>query len=175
MPTTAPPTRINDVDIARVGQLVEAVSQDPGAAATTWRADVRWTGGFRSESTIRDFAPIPSDEPAGLGGTDLAPNPVEQLLAALGNCLAVGYAANATVLGIEIDDLAIALEGELDLHTFLGLKPDGNAGFKAIKVSVSIESSATDEQVEQLHEQVVATSPVGHTLKRPVPVKIELA
>lgn len=42
-----------------------------------------------------DFDPIPSDEPAGLGGSDTAPNPVEQVLGALGKCLAVGYAANA--------------------------------------------------------------------------------
>lgn len=175
MSTTAPPTLINDVDVQAVNGLVDAVTRDATAAATTWRADVSWKGGFRSESTIRDFAPIPSDEPAGLGGSDRAPNPVEQLLAALGNCLVVGYAANATALGIEIADLSIALEGDLDLHTFLGLNPDGNAGFKSVRVSVSVESDAAPDQIEQLHEQVVNTSPVGHTLKRRVPVKIELA
>ena len=62
-------------------------------------------GAFRSEASVRGFAPIASDEPAALGGTDSAPNPVEQLLAAFGNCLAVGYAANASVAGIEIREL----------------------------------------------------------------------
>ena len=47
------------------------------------------------------------------------PNPVEQVLAALGNCLAVGYAANATAAGIEIRGMTIKVEGDLDLHTFL--------------------------------------------------------
>ena len=34
---------------------------------------------------------------------------------------------------------------------------------------------ATPEQLAALHQTVVGTSPVGHTLKRPVPVEITLA
>ena len=132
-----------------------------------------WKGGFRSEATIRDFAPISSDEPGGLGGTDSGPNPVEQLLAALGNCLAVGYAANATAAGIELNDLTIELEGDLDLHTFLGLS-QGNAGYESISVRVNIDSNASPEQLQAVHDKVVGTSPVGHTLSRAVPVSVEL-
>lgn len=56
----------------------------------------------------------------------------------------------------------------------MGLKPDGNAGYKALRVHVDIDSDATAEQLQKLHEQVISTSPVGHTLQRPVPVSIEL-
>ncbi len=100
-------TTLNDVDLPAVAALTEAVTSDREKGATVWKATVDWKGAFRSEATIRDFAPLPSDEPAALGGTDTAPNPVEQLLGALGNCLAVGYAANATALGIELKDLRI--------------------------------------------------------------------
>jgi uncharacterized OsmC-like protein len=54
-----------------------------------------------------------SDEPTTLGGTGTAPNPVEILLSALGQCLSVGYAAAASVHGVEIKDLKIELEGGL--------------------------------------------------------------
>ncbi len=167
-------TGLNDVDIAAVGELSAAVLQEPEKAATTWASEVRWRGGFRSEATVRDFEPSPSDEPPGLGGTDTAPNPVEQLLGALGNCLAVGYAANATALGIELSDLRIEVEGDLDLHTFLGLA-DGNAGFESIRVQVHLDADADDEAVAALHRKVTSTSPVGHTLARSVPTSIELA
>jgi uncharacterized OsmC-like protein len=167
-------TRLNDVDLEAVGGLASAIIGDAANAATTWRASVRWTGGFRSEATVRDFAPIASDEPAGLGGTDLAPNPVEQLLAALGNCLAVGYAANASATGIELRDLRIELDGDLDLHTFLGLR-DGNAGFERIRVTVHLDADADRSAIDALHARVTSTSPVGHTLQRAVPVSIELA
>ncbi len=172
--TAVATTTLNDVDLDAVAGLVGKIQAEPDVAATKWTASVDWKGGFRSEAKIRDFAPAASDEPAQLGGTDSGPNPVEQVLAALGNCLAVGYAANATVAGIELKDLRIDLEGDLDLHAFLGLK-DGNAGYDNISVRVHIDSDAPAEAIQALHDKVVGTSPVGHTLARPVPVKIDLA
>ena len=168
-------TTLNDVDMDAVAGLAGKIQQEPGAAATKWTASVDWKGGFRSEAKIRDFAPAASDEPAQLGGTDTGPNPVEQVLAALGNCLAVGYAANASAMGIELKDLRIDLEGDLDLHTFLGLNPQGNAGYENISVRVHIDCDSQDAEIQALHEKVVGTSPVGHTLSRAVPVKIDLA
>lgn len=167
-------TKLNDVNIESVASLAKKIQQEPEVAASKWNAHVQWKGGFRSEAKIRDFAAAVSDEPNALGGTDTGPNPVEQVLAALGNCLVVGYAANATAVGIEIKDLNIALEGNLDLHTFLGLK-DENAGYNHISVKVHIDSSASPEELIALHDKVTKSSPVGHTLSNAVPLKIELA
>jgi len=164
---------LNGVDLAAVAGLVDRIRTEPAAASTVWSAEVTWTGAFRSEAQVRGFGPLRSDEPVGLGGTDTAPNPVEQVLAALGNCLAVGYAANASVEGITIHDLRIKLEGNLDLRTFLGLA-EANAGYEAIAVDVSIASDASEDQLARLHRRVVASSPVGHTLSRPVAVRIDL-
>ena len=172
MSTTA---SLNDVQIDAVAGLAAKIQAQPDVADTVWRARVDWAGGFRSLATVREFPPAPSDEPVALGGTDTAANPVEQLLAALGNCLAVGYAANATAAGVEIDRLSIEVEGDLNLKTFLGLDAAGNAGFAGIKVAVQLETDADRERVEALHEAVVGTSPVGHTLQRPVPVDITLS
>ncbi|MGD2043635.1 MAG: OsmC family protein [Acidimicrobiia bacterium] len=166
--------RLNSVDIQAVGNLVSAIQEEPTNADTVWKSTVEWKGGFRSEARSRDFAPVASDEPTGLGGDDTAANPVEQLLGALGNCLAVGYAANATVAGIHLESLRIELEGDLDLHTFLGLT-EGHAGFATIGATVHIESDAGPDQIEELHRKVVSTSPVGHTLQRSIPVSVELA
>lgn len=164
---------LNAVNLEAVVGLAGKIAEEPEAGATTWRADVKWTGAFRSEASIREFAPVPSDEPAALGGDDTAANPVEQLLGALGNCLAVGYAANASVAGITIEELDIAVEGDLDLHTFLGLT-DGHAGYSDIRVVVNLESDATAEQLADLHSKVTSTSPVGHTLSGAIPVDIQL-
>lgn len=166
--------RLNSVDIEAVGQLAGAIKSDPSVAGTVWKSTVEWKGGFRSEARSRDFAPVPSDEPVALGGDDTAPNPVEQLLGALGNCLAVGYAANATAAGIELQSLRIELEGDLDLHTFLGLA-DGHAGYDTIEARVSIETDASADDIAELHRKVISTSPVGHTLQRAIPVSIDLA
>lgn len=171
---TTTKTTINAVDIDAVAGLANKIVESPDVASTTWKANVAWDEGFRSFATVRDFSPTASDEPAALGGTDTAANPVEQLLSALGNCLVVGYAANATAAGIEVEQLAVELEGDLNLQTFLGLDPDGNAGFDSIRANVTLKSDATDAQLAELHDKVVGTSPVGHTLGRSVPVSIAL-
>lgn len=172
--TTTLQTRLNHVDLDAVGGLVQAITDEPAKAQTTWAAQVRWTGAFRSEARVREFAPILSDEPGGLGGGDAAPNPVEQLLAALGNCLAVGYAANASVAGIEIEELNISLDGDIDLRSFLGLT-QGHAGFSAIRAVVDLKADADAAAIAALHSRVAASSPVGHTLTAPVELSITAA
>lgn len=167
-------TPLNDVNINAVAGLAGKIQETPEVAATKWNAMVTWKGGFRSEAKIRDFTPIVSDEPDGLGGTDSGPNPVEQILAAYGNCLAVGYAANATIAGIEIKNLSIELEGDLDLHTFLGLSP-GHAGYEAITVKVNLDCNGSEDDIAALHKKVSDTSPVGHTLGSAIPLKFEFA
>jgi uncharacterized OsmC-like protein len=167
-------SRLNGVDLEAIGGFVQTVNADPEKAQTTWAAHVTWLGGFASESRVRNIAPTPSDEPPTLGGGNTAANPVEQLLSALGNCLAVGYAANATVAGITIDSLRIDLSGDIDLSVFLGLA-EGHAGFDSIAARVTLTSSAPREQLEELHAKVQASSPVGHTLARAIPVEITLA
>jgi len=165
---------LNGVNIEAVGALVEAIQAEPSRGDTTWKASIAWDGGFRTTTTIRDFTPYVIDEPEALGGTDTAPNPVEQLIGALGSCLAVGYAANASAAGIRIDDLRIEIEGELNLETFLGIRP-GHAGYETLRATVHIVTDADDTAITELHRKVVATSPVGHTISRAVPLTIELA
>ncbi|EWC63655.1 OsmC family protein [Actinokineospora spheciospongiae] len=166
--------RLNQVDIEAVGGLVAAVQADSAKAKTTWAAHVTWTGGFQSEAKVRQFPAAKSDEPPALGGGDTAANPVEQLLGALGNCLAVGYAANATVAGIQLDRLTVDVKGDVDLHVFLGLA-EGHAGFDGITATVRIDSPADRADLEALHAKVIASSPVGHTLTAAVPVEVRLA
>ena len=59
---------LNSVNIAAVGDLVTAIQEEPANADTIWKSTVDWKGGFRSEARSRDFEPVPSDEPLGLGG-----------------------------------------------------------------------------------------------------------
>ena len=40
---------------------------------------------------------------------------------------------------------------------------------------VKIDSDASPEAIQAVHDKVVGTSPVGHTLSRAVPVSIDLA
>jgi uncharacterized OsmC-like protein len=166
-------TSINGVDTTRIAALRDKLQNEPGQGDTLWKAEVVWQNGFRNQIRIRDLPEIFADEPEALGGTNTAPNPVEQLLGALGSCLAIGYTANASLRGIQIEDLRIELEGHIDLPVFLGLH-EGHAGYPDISVSVYLKADAPRETLEELHQQVLRTSPVGQTIENAIPLHTTL-
>jgi uncharacterized OsmC-like protein len=164
----------NGVNITALGaysqQLQDAAPED----GTRFQASVHWLGGFRNEIRVRDVPVTYADEPEVLGGTNIAANPVEQILGALGSCLAIGYTAGAVARGITIQDLRIDLAGHIDLPVFFGLK-DGHAGYDRVEANVHLKTDASPEDVAALHADVFRTSPVGNTLERPAVLHVQLA
>jgi len=164
---------INGVDTSRIAALCKKLQEEPAQGETLWKAEVIWQNGFRNQIRIRDLPASYADEPEALGGTNTAPNPVEQLLGALGSCLAIGYTANASVRGIQIEDLRIVLEGHIDLPVFLGLH-EGHAGYSDVAIKVYLKADASQETLEELHQQVLKTSPVGQTIEKAIPLHATL-
>jgi uncharacterized OsmC-like protein len=178
----------NGVNVDQLVGTIEAIKADPELAQMTFRAGITWQEGTRSKAEIGTFkhkgAEDPSrrpgqfqltgDEPPVLLGANAGPNAVELCLSALGFCYAVGYVANAAAQGIEIQELTYDVEGDIDLHAFLGLGK-GRPGFTAIRVRGRVKSpNATPEQLETLCQYVQDTSPVKDILANPVPVETDL-
>lgn len=172
-PTTLASDRLNGVPVSQCLDLVEAVRKNPESGQTRWRSSTTWKGGFSCESRIRDHV-LHLDEPEALGGTNTAPNMVEAVLAAYGSCLTVGYTLNAAVRGIHVRSLSVDVEGPIDLAGFFGLSADVPAGFPSIKATVYLDADASADQLDDLHRHVLATSPVGSILQRPIDVTTEL-
>jgi uncharacterized OsmC-like protein len=171
MATDSLPNGVNATAVVEYARQLQTSAPPDG---TPFRAEVRWRGGFRNEIVVRDLPPTYADEPAILGGTDTAPNPVEQVLGALGSCLSIGYTAGAVARGITIDDLRIELAGNIDLPVFFGLAA-GHAGYERIDARVYIKSDASPASIAALHADVVRTSPVGNTLERPAALHVQIA
>lgn len=175
----------NGVDTEALGQAVEAISEEPAAGQFTFRADTEWTEGLKCVTTIDDFDQggeriythefeVAGDEPEQILGERTAPNAVELLLAALGSCLSVGYAANAAAMGIDLDDLRFEMEGDVDLRGFLGISDDVRAGYSAITCTVHVDADASEAELAELRDRVEATSPLLDTITNAVPVQTEL-
>ena len=177
----------NGVDVDRLVATVGAVQSDPNLAKFTFRARSSWESGGRNRGEIRAFEhagattterprafELIGDEPPVLLGTNAGPNAVELVLQALAFCYAVGYAYNAAAKGIEIEELRYEVEGDLDLHRFLGLGGP-RAGFGQIRAKAWVRSSnGSREQLEELCQYVQDTSPVLDILTAPVPVTTDL-
>ena len=87
----------------------------------------------------------------------------------------LSFAYNAAAQGIEVRSLEFDLEGELDLHGFLGLSQQTRPGYRGIAVTYRIDADATPEQIDELSRYVQRTSPVLDIVSNPVPVTVSRA
>jgi uncharacterized OsmC-like protein len=92
---------------------------------------------------------------------------VELLLAALGHCLAAGWATYGAVLGVAIDSLRVEVEGDIDLQGMLALPEPGVVppGFYAIRATYYVRSTAARDQLEQVAKMSEDLSPTRHSLR----------
>jgi putative redox protein len=157
-----------------VRDTAAALAQEPQTALTTFRASSRQAAGLRSDVHIRNFE-VPVDEPPILGGADTAPSPVEYALAALATCQEITYRLHADALGIPLDGVAVSLEGDIDLRGFFGVDDSIRPGFRAIRGTVELQSTAPAIDLERLRDYVDAHCPVLDLVTAATPVSLVLS
>ncbi len=119
---------------------------------------------------VRDHA-FSVDEPAALGGTDTAANPVEYALAALGSCQVITYQFWAAKLGIPLDSVSVTVDGDLDLHGFFGFSETTRPGFTGVRITVELGGPAGAERYAELKRQVDEHCPVLDLFRNPTPTE----
>lgn len=178
----------NGVNVDQLIATINAIKENPDLAHFHFRATNEWVGGGHSRTSIQSFYGaggedtsrskpflLEGDEPPVLLGSNAGPNAVEAVLHALASCLAVGFVYNAAAQGIRVDSLEFDLEGDIDLHGFLGLSDQVRPGYQNIRLSYRVKSDAPRQKLEELCEYVQKTSPVLDIIRNPVPVSITLA
>jgi uncharacterized OsmC-like protein len=152
----------------------KAVDEDPAKAQALFSAQGTLVG--VTEVDIRTGAhSFKVDEPAALGGADVAANPVQYALASLGSCQAITYQFWAEQLGIGFDTLSVRVEGDLDIRGFLGFDDSVRPGFSAVRVEVAVTGPESQERYQELAAAVDQHCPVLDLFANPVPVTRTLA
>ena len=177
----------NGVNVQQLVDTIHAIQATPDLARFKFRATNKWITGGHSRTTIQSFYGAGSedssraepfvlegDEPPVLLGENAGPNAVEAVLHALASCLAVGFVYNAAAQGITVEGLEFDLEGDIDLHGFLGLSDTVRPGYENIRLTYRVQSDAPREKLEALCDYVQKTSPVLDIVRNPVPVSIVL-
>jgi len=186
MATATSQRQINGVNVEQLMSTVNAIKENPRLAQFKFRSQTEWIEGGHSRTSIKSFYGagqedasrsktfyLEGDEPPVLLGENAGPNAVETVLAGLASCLAVGFAYNAAAQGIKLSDLSFSLEGDLDLHGFLGLSNSTRPGYQSIRIACRAKSDVRRERLEALGEYVLKTSPVLDIVRNPVPVTFE--
>lgn len=159
-----------DVTLRRiVAATADKLTADPGRAVVHYRASGTGGEGVRADVTIGRHRLV-IDEPPAVGGQNAAANPVEHALAALLSCQVVTYRLWAAELGIPLDDVAVEVEGDLDVRGFFGLDDAVRPGFGDVRVVVTLSGPAGAERYRELAAAVDAHCPVLDVFRNPTPV-----
>ena len=177
---------VNGVDLDRLSGTIEHVTADPALARFQFRARNHWIDGGYSRSTIKDFYgagqedatrtepfTVDADEPPVLLGENRAPNTVEYILHALAACVSGPIVYHAAARGIALDGVETTIQGDLDLHGFLGLDSNVRPGYEQIRVTINVAGDFDDDQLAEI-TSLVRYSPVRDIVSNPVPVAIDV-
>ena len=172
---------VNGIEVDQIQGMVDAVKKQPQMAQAKLYAKTKWKSGFNNEASIKDFEmggamnttsrkspfTIAGDHPPELLGTNKGATSVEVLLAALGHCIASGFAIYGAHMGIPIESLTIDVEGDIDLQGLLMLPEPGKvrAGYQEIRAKYYVKSNASRDQLEKLAKMSEDFSPVRDSLR----------
>jgi uncharacterized OsmC-like protein len=175
---------VNGIDVEALHGVIEDVRKDPAKGIVEFKVKTGWKGQTRSETVVDSYKldgneikrrfTIEADEPLELLGENTAANPQELLMAALNACISVGYVAGAAVNGITLSKLEIETTGRLNLRGFLGLDANIKPGYESIQYVVRVAGNATPEQFQEIHENVIKTSPNYFNVSQPVRIDAKL-
>jgi uncharacterized OsmC-like protein len=140
-----------DADTLRAAQapLKKRYAEDATAAVVTMRADgeLDGTGVACKVRTATALVEAGLHPASGGDGTQLCSG--EMLLEALVACAGVTMRAVATSLGLDVEG-SVHAEGDLDFRGTLGVDKAAPVGFRDIRLSFDLRSSADEEQLALL-------------------------
>src|SRR3954471_2345016 len=143
---------------AAISANEEAIAGDAGRARVVFRTAGSLVGPTHVKLVSRGHV-LEVDEPDVLAGGAQFANPVEYALASLASCQAITYRFWAAKLGITLDGVEVAVEGDLDLHGFFGLDEHARAGFNGIQLDVTPIGPESTERYRELADAVDAHCP----------------
>lgn len=81
---------------------------------------------------------------------------------------------NRVFLGLKIESLSVEASGHFNVQSYLDLEDAPGSGYDAVAYTVHLSvPGATPEQIAYLRERCEHSSPVGDSLARAIPLKLE--
>ena len=152
--------------VLSVEAIVDAFRRHGDRVRGTYRAH------YRFDASTRDpYAGVRIERPESLVDNTAAPYPWEQIYAAAAACAGSDYPMLALHFGIPLESVDFTVEGVFDPRgEFDGLAgfaapADAQYCFRSLNLRTRLVSSATHEQLEALHDRVLAYNMVLGALR----------
>jgi uncharacterized OsmC-like protein len=154
--------------------LKERYKTQPDAALVTLHAEGRALDGVACRvETGKALVEAGLHPATGGDGSQVCSG--DLLLEALVACAGVTLRAVATALGIELRDARVVADGDLDFRGTLGVSKEAPVGFKDIRLTFHLDTSASEEQRATLLRLTERYCVVLQTLRQPPPVAATIA
>jgi uncharacterized OsmC-like protein len=151
--------------------LKERYRETPESARVRLHAQGRIGEGISCRVDTGKALAVAGLHPAS-GGDGMAACSGDMLLEALVACAGVTLRAVATALGIELRDAELTAEGELDFRGTLGVAKEVPVGLQNIRLSITLDTDADDEQLATLLRLTERYCVVYQTLAQPPSLEI---
>jgi len=154
--------------------VIAAGTEDATALSFVYSSESKLSGdGLDSKLVMPLGHEMIIDEPSSMpGGNDRGTNPIDLFCASFGTCQEITYKLYATVMNIPLTSVSCEVKAPIDLRGLLGLTD--TVGLDSLSAEITIESSASEEQLQQLKAAVDAHCPMVDTLQKETPVSVEL-
>jgi uncharacterized OsmC-like protein len=153
----------------RQAPIKERFKNDPASAKTTISVRSATQGHHPMRSTIAaDADPSwtwDSTAHPQAGGFGDAPCSGDLLLASLAACQEVTLRMVAAAMGIQLDEVEIAVEGDMDFQGTMGTDPETPVGFTEIRTRVNVTADAPADRLERLAQRAEKYCVVNATLR----------
>lgn len=154
------------IDVEPLMDFIEKVREDASQADRDPMVVAEWVGSDQSKITMDGIETF-------LGGEGYL-NPMRMLLACFAACDVDLIAMHASFLGIKIEKLSVEATGHFNVQSYLGLEDKPGSGYEEISYTVRINApDITQDQINFLIERCEKSSPVGDSLSRPIPMKLD--
>ena len=164
-----------DADALRALQapLKERYRGDPEAARVTLRASGALDSAIACKvETGRALAVAGLHPATGGSGAELCSG--DMLLEALVACAGVTLKAVATSMGMALSAGRVLAEGDLDFRGTLGVAKDAPVGFADIRLTIELDTDATQEQLDLLLKLTERYCVVLQTLRHSPAIEAKL-
>jgi len=157
---------LNGINVAHMQEFKKMCGQDSSKADHNPTLVGHWIGGSRSRVEFKDKVL----NVGGPGNFDA----MQLLLASLIACDVDLIAVHAAFLGLKIENLSIEVTGHFNLQAYLDLPAASGSGYDAVSSIVRLSiPGATPEQVAYLKARCERSSPIGDSLSRAIPLRLE--
>lgn len=144
--------------------LKQKYKKEPETALITLKAQGRISEGLTCKIETGKALIEAGLHPA-TGGNGLSVCSGDMLLEALAACAGVTMNAVATSMGLKLDEGRVTAEGDLDFRGTLGVSKEVSIGFKKIRLSFDLKTSASEDEIKSLIKLTERFCVVLQTLK----------